>query len=78
MASQQQLGCILDGEHLVDIETPRIGECIQVGDVIVTVLAVVGNEVRLGLSAAQHDDRYPEELLERLAQQRGRSCQYEH
>lgn len=62
----------------MNIETPRIGECIQVGDVIVTVLAVEGNEVRLGLSAAQHDAQYPEELLAGVAYERCRSSGYEH
>jgi len=60
----------------MDIETRHVGESIQVGDVTVTVLAVDGNEVRLGISAAQHDTAYDEEIVVRLDPEPRRP--YEH
>jgi carbon storage regulator CsrA len=62
----------------MDIKTPRVGECIQVGSVTVTVLAVEGNKVRLMISAAQHDGTHREELGGEFAYTRRGSTGYEH
>jgi hypothetical protein len=63
----------------MEIETPCVGECIQVGDVTITVLAVdgSGNKVRLGISrAAQHGGEHPGDVG--VLHERHRSFGYEH
>jgi sRNA-binding carbon storage regulator CsrA len=65
----------------MEIETPCVGECIQVGDVTITVLAVDGNgnQVRLGISsAAQHDGEHPNDVVARVLHERYRTFGYEH
>lgn len=64
----------------MNIQMPRIGECIQVGDVTITVLAVdgAGNEVRFGISAAQQDGQPAAEGPARLIYERARVSGYEH
>ncbi|POP52599.1 carbon storage regulator CsrA [Zhongshania marina] len=49
------------------ILTRRIGETMMVGDdVTVTVLAVNGNQVRLGVNAPKHIEVHREEIYERI------------
>jgi carbon storage regulator CsrA len=62
----------------MDIETRRVGESIKVGEVTVTVLAVEGNEVRLGISAAHHDTAPVEEILAQVGPGPHGSSGYEH
>ena len=55
--------------------TRRIGESIAIGnDITVTVLAVFGNQVRLGISAPRDVAVHREEVFERI---RGENSQSE-
>jgi carbon storage regulator len=49
------------------ILTRRVGETLMVGDeVTITVLAVKGNQVRLGVNAPKHVAVHREEIYERI------------
>jgi carbon storage regulator len=53
------------------ILTRKIGETVRIGDQIsVTVLAVHGNQVRLGVSAPRSIGVHREEVYDRLASER--------
>lgn len=53
------------------ILTRRIGETLIVGnDVTVTVLAVKGNQVRIGINAPKNVAVHREEIYERIKQER--------
>lgn len=53
------------------ILTRRIGETIRIGDDIeVTVLAVNGNQVRIGTKAPEDVSVHREEIYQRIEQQR--------
>lgn len=52
------------------ILTRRVGEVIKIGtDVSVTVLAVKGNQVRIGVAAPKTTAVHREEIYERIAQE---------
>ena len=52
------------------ILTRRVGETVVIGDnVVVTVLAVKGNQVRLGIKAPRDVAVHREEILERIKQE---------
>ncbi|ALN21950.1 MULTISPECIES: carbon storage regulator CsrA [Ectopseudomonas] len=49
------------------ILTRRVGETLNIGDdIIVTVLGVVGNQVRIGTSAPKHVEVHREEIYRRI------------
>ena len=49
------------------ILTRRVGESLMIGDeVTITVLAVKGNQVRLGVNAPKHVAVHREEIYERI------------
>ena len=53
------------------ILTRRIGETLIVGnDVTVTILAVKGNQVRIGINAPKNVAVHREEIYERIKQER--------
>lgn len=54
------------------ILTRRVGEIVRIGDDIeVSVLAIKGNQVRLGVNAPRHVSVHREEIYERIkAEQR--------
>ncbi len=59
-------------EKFMLILTRKIGETVRIGDQIaVTVLAVHGNQVRLGVSAPRSISVHREEIYDRLAAERG-------
>jgi carbon storage regulator len=54
------------------ILTRRVGETLMIGnDVTVTVLAVKGNQVRLGVNAPKDVAVHREEIYERVKQEAG-------
>jgi carbon storage regulator len=56
------------------ILTRRVSETINIGkDVTVTVLAVNGSQVRLGIAAPKEVEVHREEIFERIQEERGRS-----
>lgn len=53
------------------ILTRRVGETVMIGDdVTVTVLGIVGNQVKIGFSAPKHIHIVREELIERDKRER--------
>ncbi len=53
------------------ILTRRVGEAIKIGDdITVTVLAVKGSQVRIGIAAPQTVEVHREEVYERLLAER--------
>lgn len=53
------------------ILTRRIGETIQIGDdVSITVLAIKGNQVRIGINAPREVSVHREEIYERIQSER--------
>jgi len=58
------------------ILTRRVGETLRIGnDVVVTVLAVHGNQVRIGIDAPRTVAVHREEVYRRLAEERDESHQ---
>ena len=54
------------------ILTRRVGETLMVGnDVTVTVMAVKGNQVRIGIAATKSVEVYREEIYERVKNEKG-------
>ncbi len=57
------------------ILTRRVGETVMIGDeVTVTVLAVNGNQVRVGINAPKSVPVHREEIYERIKREQGRSA----
>ena len=55
------------------ILTRRVGETINIGDeVTVTVLAIRGNQVRIGVSAPKEIPVHREEIYERIRKEKGK------
>lgn len=53
------------------ILTRRIGETIQIGDdVSITVLAIKGNQVRIGINAPREVSVHREEIYQRIQSER--------
>jgi carbon storage regulator len=58
------------------ILTRRVGETLRIGnDVVVTVLAVHGNQVRIGIDAPRTVAVHREEVYRRLVEERDESHQ---
>jgi carbon storage regulator len=56
------------------ILTRRIGETLMVGDrITVTVIAVKGNQVRLGISAPRDVEVHREEIYDRVQKEKKKS-----
>jgi carbon storage regulator len=56
------------------ILTRRLGESLKIGeDVTVTVLAVKGNQVRIGIAAPRNVAVHREEVYKRVAKERAQS-----
>jgi carbon storage regulator len=54
------------------ILTRRIGETLKVGnEITVTVMAIKGNQVRIGIQAPKDIDVYREEIFERETKRKG-------
>jgi len=54
------------------ILTRRIGETLKVGnEITVTVMAIKGNQVRIGIQAPKSVDVYREEIFERETKRKG-------
>jgi carbon storage regulator len=54
----------------------RVGESLMVGpDVVVTMLAVRGNQVRVGITAPKDVVVYRQELFERIQAEQARAAQ---
>ena len=54
------------------ILTRRIGETLKVGnEITVTVMAIKGNQVRIGIQAPKNIDVYREEIFERETKRKG-------
>jgi carbon storage regulator CsrA len=63
-------------ERLLLILTRRVNESLMVGDqVTVTVVAVKGNQVRLGVSAPKDVAVHREEVYDRLQAERGQQLE---
>jgi carbon storage regulator len=59
------------GDFHVLILTRRVGEALMIGnEVTVTVMAVKGNQVRLGVNAPRDVEVYREEIYERVKDQK--------
>lgn len=57
------------------ILTRRVGETVYVGDdVTITVLAVKGNQVRVGINAPKSVAVHREEIYERIKRESGRQA----
>ena len=55
------------------ILTRRVGETINIGDEVqVTVLAIRGNQVRIGVSAPKEIPVHREEIYERIRKEKGK------
>lgn len=51
--------------------TRRIGETLHIGDdVEITVLSIIGNQVRFGIKAPRHIEVHREEIYERIKKER--------
>lgn len=49
------------------ILTRRLGECIKLGDdITITVMGIVGNQIRLGIDAPQEISVHREEIYNRI------------
>lgn len=60
-------------ENQMLILTRRVGESLMIGtEVTVTVLAVKGNQVRIGISAPKEVEVYREEIYERVKAEKTR------
>jgi carbon storage regulator len=58
------------------ILTRKVGESVKVGDhVTVTVIAVKGNQVRLGINAPRDVEVHREEIYERVQLEKNRQAQ---